>query len=184
MQSRTSSTSPLLIDEVSFPGGGIIGITICPGKKDRRAGWNRNLTMDMNLIAGWGAVAMVTLMEDHEFELLKVQRLPYAAIELGISWFHVPIRDVSIPDFRFHERWLGIGVRLREILQADGKVLIHCRGGLGRSGLVAAMLLIDGGINSQEAIRMVRQARPGTIETIQQEAFVRGYRCAHQRSIG
>lgn len=175
MRPRTSSACPLRIDEVRFPGGGIIGITICPGKKDKRRGWDRDLLTDMDAIASWVAAAMVTLMEDHEFDLLKVRQLPFAAIERGISWFHVPIRDVSIPDFRFHERWIGIGIRLREMLQRGEKVLIHCRGGLGRSGLVAAMLLIDSGVEAQEAVAMVRESRPGAIETVQQEAFVRGY---------
>lgn len=176
MTSRTSSNCPLRIDEVGFPGGGIIGITICPGKKDKRRGWDRDLLTDMAAVDAWGAGAMVTLMEDHEFDLLKVRQLPIVAIGLGISWFHVPIRDVSIPDFRFHERWIGIGIGLREMLQGGEKVLIHCRGGLGRSGLVAAMLLIDSGVEAQEAVRRIRSARPGAIETIQQEAFVRGYR--------
>ena len=44
-----------------------------------------------------------------------------------------------------------------------GKVLIHCRGGLGRAGLVAALLLVEEGVSPPEAIRRVRAARPGAI---------------------
>ena len=57
-----------------------------------------------------------------------------------------------------------------------GRVVVHCRGGLGRSGIVAALLLIEAGIASRAAVDSVREARSGAIETIQQEAYVRGYR--------
>lgn len=176
MPARSSSDSPLRIDAIDVPGGGTIGLTICPGKRDRRRGWSRDLAVDMAVISAWGAAAMVTLMEDHEFDLLQVRQLPYQALESGMTWFHLPIRDVSIPDHRFHERWGGVSERLLELLQNNGKVLIHCRGGLGRSGMVAALLLIRCGIGPAEAIRQVRSARPGAIETIQQEAYVRGSR--------
>jgi ADP-ribosyl-[dinitrogen reductase] hydrolase len=130
----------------------------------------------MIAIRDWGTACLVTLMEDHEFEQLGVRPLPFKAQEYGLTWFHIPIRDVSIPDFRFHERWPGIGLRLMNVLMEGGRVVVHCRGGLGRSGIVAALLLIEAGMESREAVDAVREARTGAIETIQQEAYVRGYR--------
>jgi protein-tyrosine phosphatase len=115
-------------------------------------------------------------MEDHEFDILGVRQLPFKAMEKGMLWFHLPIRDVSIPDFRFHDRWSGIGLRLMNTLIEGGRVVVHCRGGLGRSGMIAALLLIEAGVGSKEAVNLVRKARPGAIETVQQEAYVRGYR--------
>jgi ADP-ribosyl-[dinitrogen reductase] hydrolase len=115
-------------------------------------------------------------MEDHEFDHLGVRHLPYKAQEQGLTWFHIPILDVSIPDFRFYDRWSGIGPRLIQDLIDGGRVVIHCRGGLGRSGLVVALLLIEAGVCGKEAVDTVRTSRPGAIETIQQEAYIRGYR--------
>ena len=45
-------------------------------------------------------------------------------------------------------------------------------GGLGRSGTVAGIILRDLGIPAQSAIDIVRQSRPGAIETKEQELFV------------
>lgn len=180
MKARTSETHPLIINQVRVLGClGAIGITFCPGKKDRHSNtgiWERDLEADMESIRAWGTTCLVTLMEDHEFDQLGVRQLPFKAQELGLTWFHIPIRDVSIPDFRFHERWSGIGLRLMKVLFEGGRVVVHCRGGLGRSGIVAALLLIEAGMNSRSAVDMVREARPGAIETVQQEAYVRGYR--------
>ncbi len=179
MAVRTSETNPLIIDEVHVPGcQGVIGITFCPGKRDKHSHsgiWDRDLDTDMMAIKMWGATNLVTLMEDHEFDMLGVRQLPFKALGLGLTWFHIPIRDVSIPDFRFHERWSGIGLHLMDELVDGGKVVIHCRGGR-KKRMVAAMLLIEAGLESRDAVEVVRAARPSAIEIIQQEAYVRGYR--------
>jgi protein-tyrosine phosphatase len=65
------------------------------------------------------------------------------------------------------------GEELRRILREGGRIVLHCRGGLGRTGLVAARLLIEFGMAPQEAIRRVRAARPGAIQTREQEDYVR-----------
>jgi ADP-ribosyl-[dinitrogen reductase] hydrolase len=57
-------------------------------------------------------------------------------------------------------------------LQTGGSVLIHCRGGLGRTGTIAARLLVELGWQPRAAIEAVRGARPGAIETPQQERHV------------
>jgi hypothetical protein len=71
---KTSISHPLRIDEVKAPdGGGIIGMTLCPGKKINSAQsgpWNRDLEIDLQAIQSWGAQALVNLMEGHEYELL------------------------------------------------------------------------------------------------------------------
>jgi ADP-ribosyl-[dinitrogen reductase] hydrolase len=54
-------------------------------------------------------------------------------------------------------------------------VLVHCKGGLGRAGTVAALMLLELGMTPSDAIRMVRQARKGAIETPGQEQYVRGW---------
>ena len=53
-------------------------------------------------------------------------------------------------------------------------VLVHCRGGLGRAGTIAARLLVELGMEPETAIASVRAVRPGAIETSDQEKFVLG----------
>ena len=88
-------------------------------------------------------------------------------------WFHLPIVDVSTPDKYFEQAWDTTGETLRSLLQNGANVLVHCRGGLGRAGTVAARLLIEVGMGPETAIAKVRKVRPGAIETSAQEQFVR-----------
>lgn len=60
------------------------------------------------------------------------------------------------------------------VLARGDKVLIHCRGGLGRTGVVAARLLIEAGTEPDLAAKLVRAARPGAIETWEQYQYVLG----------
>lgn len=55
-------------------------------------------------------------------------------------------------------------------------MLVHCRGGLGRAGTVAAALLIELGETPREALRKVRAARPGAVETRGQERYIAAYK--------
>lgn len=59
--------------------------------------------------------------------------------------------------------------------------MIHCLGGLGRSGTIAARLLVELGVVPDEAINIVRKARPGAIENNAQETHVRSIKAIHPR---
>lgn len=52
---RTSESHPLWINEIrAGNGGGLVGITFCPGKRDDASGglrWERNLSADLDVIA-------------------------------------------------------------------------------------------------------------------------------------
>ena len=175
MSIRTSASHPLQIGEVPLPGGGAIGITFCPGKHAPSLygfRWERDLGADLDVVAGWGAQAVVTLLEDDEIELLEVPALGVQVIERGMAWYRMPITDVRPPDGRFEGLWHEHRDALLGILRPGGRVLLHCRGGLGRAGTVAARMLVELGVSPGEAIRQVRAARPGAIETSAQERYV------------
>ena len=177
MSARTSATDPLQIAEIPA-GGGVIGVTLCPGKKASSLGgasWDRDLDADIAVIARWGAAAAVTLIEPDEFRRLAVQGLPAAMAAAGIEWHHLPITDVAPPDERFESRWHYAWPALQARLAAGGRVLVHCRGGLGRAGTVAACMLRGLGESAEAAIASVRAVRPGAIETAEQEAWVHRY---------
>ncbi len=174
---KTSQSHPLRIDPVEIPGGrGRIGVTFAPGKTDFHAfngPWRRDLAADLDVIVGWGATALVTLIEPHEFDLLAILGLGRETEARGLEWLHLPIRDVSIPDDQFNRVWRSISARLRARLEAGENIVVHCRGGLGRAGMITARLLVESGVDAGEAVRRVRRARPGAIETMAQEAWVK-----------
>ena len=177
---RTSRSDPLQIAVVSAPGiSGAIGITLCPGKKDRAGDWDRDLDADLAVIREWGAEIVMTLVEHRELLLLDVTDLPNAVARQGMEWVHLPIRDVSVPDHRFEAQWPTVGTELRRVLRRAGSVLVHCRGGLGRAGTLAARLLVELGMEPEAAIAKVRSTRRlQAIETREQEADVRACRPA------
>jgi len=74
---------------------------------------------------------------------------------------------------------------LEAVAAEDACVLVHCGGGKGRAGTFAACCLAMWGssppldltverpvLSAQEAVRIVRNLRPGSVETQEQEAFV------------
>ena len=172
----TSLSSPLRIAEVLLgPGEGRLGLTLCPGKKDGGKGWNRDLKIDLEAIRTWGATTVITLIEDHEFSLLAVEALGDEVRRFGMEWLHFPIRDVDIPDERFAHAWKEARPVIHGRLNAGQRILIHCRGGLGRTGLVAALILVERGVEPRSAMRRVRAVRPHAIETTAQENYVLGW---------
>jgi ADP-ribosylglycohydrolase/protein-tyrosine phosphatase len=173
MIDKNSQNSPLQIAEILLkPGNGRIGLTLCPGKKDDSRHWNRDLSEDLKVIRAWGATTVVTLIEDHEFQMLGIETLRHDVRALGMDWLHLPIVDVSIPDHRFEEAWELAGPKLHMRLDVGERILIHCRGGLGRTGLVAGLMLVERGCDSRSAIDRVRAVRPHAIETAAQERYV------------
>ena len=175
MKPRTSHTHPLEIASVDTPGGGRIGMTFCPGKHDQFAmtgAWARDLDTDLAAIRAWDASALITLMESHELVHLEVGRLAEAVRSIGLDWYHLPIRDVSVPSSAFETQWRTSGEELRGRLLGGQSLVVHCRGGLGRTGMIAARLLIELGESPPRALQRVRAARPGAVETREQELYV------------
>jgi ADP-ribosyl-[dinitrogen reductase] hydrolase len=172
---RTSVTDPLRISAVETPGGGRIGMTLCPGKQQAGAmngTWARDLALDLAVIRDWGATAVLTLMEPDELQRYGAADIGAAVRKLGMEWYNTPIPDVHAPGTAFEALWPDIGMRLRQHLLAARPVLLHCLGGLGRTGTIAARLLAELGVPPAEAVRQVRKARPGAIETVAQENHV------------
>lgn len=177
IQARTSRTHPLQIAQVRVREDyGYIGITFCPGKCDPYAAtgaWQRDLALDLQVIASWCPTLIITLMESIELSSLKVGNLGDAIQARGIDWLHLPIADFSTPNKHFEQQWLEQGKAIRTRLRRGENILVHCKGGLGRAGMIAARLLVELGWEPKTAIKKIREVRKGAIETPLQLALVR-----------
>jgi protein-tyrosine phosphatase len=89
-----------------------------------------------------------------------------------------PITDFGVPST---VQMQGILHSIDEALQHGGKVYVHCRAGIGRTGTVAATWLVNQGMNGQAALDLLRQKwqavdkrleEPHTPETEAQRQFV------------
>lgn len=172
----------LRISEV--PAGlGTIGITLAPGKRgvSHYGGVHRrDLNADLDVIAAWGATAVVTLIEDREMREWEIESLPDEVRLRHMEWHHLPIVDVSVPDEKFDAEWSSHSYELRGLLQRGNRILVHCRGGIGRAGMIAARLLVEFGCGPAEALATVRGARhPNAVETELQELWVAAGRTAN-----
>ncbi len=184
MQERTSWTSadsPLRIAEVRpGPETGRIGITLCPGKVARSAWtgvkWERDLATDLDVVRDWNAAAVVTLITASEMKRFGVEGMGEAVADRHLAWWHLPIRDMTPPGPDFEERWETAGPALRRLLDFGFDILVHCRGGLGRAGTVAARLLVEMGEGPEAAMDRVRRARS-------RHAIERGCQERHLRSV-
>jgi ADP-ribosyl-[dinitrogen reductase] hydrolase len=177
---RTSLTHPIRVDAIPVAAGRL-GLTFCPGKHGdslNGAPWARDLESDLKALRGWGANLIITLMERREFALLGVPDIDTRVAAHGMDWTHLPIPDQGVPQAAFDALWPTVRADIRARLDTGGSVILHCRGGLGRTGLVAALVLIATGIEANEAVRVVRNLRPRAIETAAQERYVLTYRTA------
>lgn len=57
---------------------------------------DRNLDIDMNVLKKWVANAVLSLIEDHEFDMLSVPKLGEAVKACSIDWFYFPVRNMEI----------------------------------------------------------------------------------------
>lgn len=168
----TSTQSPIRVAFV--PGhhtglAGRIGLTLGPGKRDAR--WDRDLDADLERLRDdFHTDLLVSLMEPDERRSLGMASLPERARALGLDFEELPIPDGSVPGSR-----ADLEAQVRSILGAAAagrNVVVHCRGGLGRSGMVVAACLRARGLEAERAIEAVRSARPGAIETDEQAALI------------
>lgn len=172
----TSTSNPLRIAEITVgSAGGQIGITFAPGKHQPNGltgAHRRDLGADLDAVAAWNAAAVITLVEPRELDSLGIVALGTEVRRRHMQWHHWPIQDYGVPDAAFEAAWPARSAMLRSLLACGGRVLVHCKGGLGRAGTISARLLVEGSMAPGDAIRAVRAVRPGAIETGPQEDWV------------
>ena len=91
---------------------------------------------------------------------------------------HLPIADFTAPTLEQVERALVI---IDGFLGHDLPVAVHCGAGLGRTGTILACYLVAQGSSARSAIEQVRTRRPGSIETLEQEAVIEAYEQDRQK---
>lgn len=116
-------------------------------------------------LSALGCQRLYRLIEPSERLQPADQLVEDMAAAAGYVVRSLPIRDYSIPDFKTlmdlrHDR------AARQALWGSGGCLaLHCHAGAGRSGLIAAWLLMEQGLTVTDAIDQVRTHHPEAIET-------------------
>lgn len=122
------------------------------------------LLEDLDELAAQGIGALVSLTEQSLRDDLVQAR--------GLRYLHLPVEDMQAPALE----------EIAEFVEFVGKaqdeqrpVAVHCRAGMGRTGTMLACYLVSQGFGAREALAAVRQKRPGSVETPEQEAVVYRY---------
>ncbi len=95
---------------------------------------------------------------------------------LGATSIHLPVPGSCAPTLL----QLDVGVQvISQALERGERVAVHCGAGLGRAGTMLAAYLVSQGCAADEAIASVRAARPGSVETLEQEQAIHEFALRH-----
>lgn len=140
-------------DELTLSGNSLL-FTPCPGTK------GASVAESLQQLQQAGASAVVTLTPATELAKLNIVGLVEQCQALGLQWFHCPIADDCAPAADFTAAWQQAAPQLQQLLDQQQKIAIHCKGGSGRTSLVAAQLLVERGIDKAEIMASIRELRP------------------------
>jgi protein-tyrosine phosphatase len=150
---------------VPWPGG--LAIALRP----RGGDW---LNEDIASWQGAGFQTVLSTLTPQEEEDLELTNENAAVEALGLKFRSFPIPDRDVP--QSHDAVSVAISGLEHDLRSGKNVLIHCRQGIGRSGLIAGCLLIRSGLAVDEALRILRAVRGVPVpETEEQTRWLRRY---------
>lgn len=97
----------------------------------------------------------------------------------GIKAFNYSWKDMTCPPVSMMMDIVRIA--LNEI-NNGGKVAVHCHAGFGRTGIViASIMMAQHGYDAEYTINMIREKRPGSVQTTQQQVFVYEFKAAYSK---
>ena len=101
-----------------------------------------------------GVEIVVSLLERDEIDDLGLEAEAALCEQRGIQYLSFPIPDRGVPVD------MADAMRFAADVASQGKsTAIHCRAGIGRSSVMAAAMLISGGVEPAAAMSAIQEAR-------------------------
>jgi protein-tyrosine phosphatase len=128
-------------------------------------------------IAGWrrsGVDAIVSLLTPQENKDLQLSEESAFSQARGLQFVALPVEDRGVPA-SWDEASHAVA-KVSEMLRQGRNVAVHCRQGIGRSGTIAAALLVREGSAPDDALKVISEVRGLPVpETPEQIAWVREF---------
>lgn len=130
------------------------------------------LPAKLNELRSGGVDTIVSMLGTREEKRLGLSNEDRYATQAGLSFLRLPTRDFRAPDARATR---ALAAEIVLLLAADRHVVIHCRGGVGRSSTLAAAVLVLEGFTTESAWVAISAARGVSVpETRAQRRLVEG----------
>lgn len=163
MTNKVQSMTPQCY-QVQGLAAGQLGITPHPPGHADLVPW-------LEKVYAMGVDMLVSLLEPDEVLALGLAGEEDGCRLLGMEYRSLPITDFGTP--ALDSSTLAFIDELAGYLKHGGNLLIHCHGGIGRSSLVAAAVMIRNGIIAGNALRAIGDARGTHVpETEAQRAWL------------
>jgi Polymorphic toxin system, DSP-PTPase phosphatase len=125
---------------------------------------------------------VISLLTDNEMQELGLTNEAELIRVAGLQFYNYPIRDLSVPDSRDSSQQF-LEVVYKHLLSGK-RIAIHCRGSIGRSGLLASGLLVLSGVDPADAFDRVSDARGlSAPETAEQKDWVTQLSTGYAKSL-
>ena len=149
----------------------LLGVSQFPGKDLQNIFDLSSFLKDLQIIKKQKVKIVVSLLPDNEKNKLGLDDLIWSKEE--VEYIQFPINDFSVPPKKKFNELKKLISFIKENLMLSKHVLIHCNGGKGRSGMIAALVLKA--MKEKDPIKKVREKVIGAIETEEQEIFVKDW---------
>ena len=149
----------------------LLGMSQFPGKNLQNIFDLSSFLKDLQIIKKQKVKIVVSLLPDNEKNKLGLDDLIWSKEE--VEYIQFPINDFSVPPKKKFNELKKLISFIKENLMLSKYVLIHCNGGKGRSGMIAALVLKA--MKEKDPIKKVREKVIGAIETEEQEIFVKDW---------
>ena len=149
----------------------LLGVSQFPGKNLQNIFDLSSFLKDLQIIKKQKVKIVVSLLPDNEKNKLGLDDLIWSKEE--VEYIQFPINDFSVPPKKKFNELKKLISFIKENLMLSNPVLIHCNGGKGRSGMIAALVLKA--MKEKDPIKKVREKVIGAIETEEQEIFVKDW---------
>jgi predicted protein tyrosine phosphatase len=145
-------------------GNGWLGIAPIPG---RTAAY----LSDLATLLRWEPTLVLTMTTHREMARVGATDIGADLKAAGVAWRHLPIADFGAPDDQTAALWPELSALAHDELAQGGRVLAHCFGGCGRSGMVLMRLMVEAGEDADPALARLRDVRSCAVEAKEQRIW-------------